>query len=55
MTRIESRPIKGMAFSYRFFVDFEGALENVDVKNAVFAIKQEALDLKILGSYIPVE
>ena len=55
MTRIESRPIKGKAFSYRFFVDFEGALENVDVKNAVFAIKQEALDLKILGSYIPVE
>lgn len=54
MTRIESRPIKGKAFSYRFFIDFEGALDDVDVKNAIFAINQEALDLKILGSYIPV-
>lgn len=55
MTRIESRPIRGKAFRYRFFVDFEGDLENVDVKSAIYAINQEADELKILGSYIAVE
>lgn len=55
MTRIESRPIRGKAFRYRFFVDFEGDLENVDVKSAIYAINQESEELKILGSYIPVE
>ena len=55
MTRIESRPIKGKAFRYRFFVDFEGDLKDVDVKSAIYAINQEADELKILGSYIPVE
>lgn len=55
MTKIESRPIRGKAFRYRFFVDFEGDLEDVDIKNAIYAIEQEALELKILGSYIPME
>ena len=54
LTRIESRPTKGKAFSYRFFVDFEGSLENTQIKNALYSIKEESLELKILGSYIPV-
>lgn len=55
LTRIESRPIKGKAFRYRFFADFEGSLEDVEVKNALFSAKEEALELKILGSYISVQ
>lgn len=55
LTRIESRPIKGKAFSYRFFADFEGCLDDVDVKNALYCINEEALELKILGSYLPVK
>lgn len=55
LTRIESRPIKGKAFTYRFFVDFEGNLEYEDVKNALYSIKEEALELKILGNYAPVQ
>jgi chorismate mutase/prephenate dehydratase len=55
LTRIESRPIKGKAFNYRFFADFEGSLENTEVKNALYSIKEEALELKILGSYVPVQ
>lgn len=54
MTRIESRPVRGKAFSYRFFVDFEGSLENTQIKNALYSIKEESLELKILGCYIPV-
>ncbi len=54
MTRIESRPIAGKAFEYRFFVDIEGSLENPAVKNALHCIELEALEMKILGSFLPV-
>lgn len=55
LTRIESRPTKGKAFNYRFFVDFEGNLEDDQIMNALYSIKEESLELKILGSYVPVE
>lgn len=54
MTKIESRPIVGKAFAYRFFVDIEGGLDTPTVKNALHCIKEEAIQMKILGSYIPV-
>lgn len=53
MTKIESRPISGKAFAYRFFVDIEGGLDTPEVKNALHCIKEEALEMKILGCYIP--
>lgn len=55
LTKIESRPIKGQAFRYRFFIDFEGSLEDVGVKNALLSLKKEALEMKVLGSYVPVQ
>lgn len=54
MTKIESRPIAGKAFAYRFFADIEGNLEEPGVKNAIHCMKEEALELKILGCYVPV-
>ncbi len=54
MTKIESRPIAGKAFTYRFFVDIEGGLDEAAVKNALHCIKEEAMEMKILGCYIPV-
>jgi len=55
MTRIESRPIAGKAFAYRFFVDIVGALDKLEVKNALQCIKEEALAMKILGCFIPAD
>lgn len=55
LTRIESRPIKGKAFRYRFFTDFEGSLNDTGVKNALYSIRKEALEMKILGSYVAVQ
>ena len=51
MTNIQSRPIKGKKWEYRFFVDFEGRLEDTGVINALRGIKEEATSLKILGTY----
>jgi chorismate mutase / prephenate dehydratase len=55
MTKIESRPIVGKAFAYRFFVDIEGGLDHPAVLNALHCIKEEAIEMKILGSYIPLQ
>ena len=51
MSRIESRPIADRNWEYHFFVDFEGNLNDSAVKNALRGIREEALNLKILGNY----
>lgn len=51
MCRIESRPIPDRNWEYHFFVDFEGNLNDSAVKNALRGIREEALNLKILGNY----
>lgn len=51
MTRIESRPIEGRSWEYRFFIDFEGNLEDAAVKNAIRGLREESRGLKILGNY----
>lgn len=51
MTKIESRPIPGKQFEYRFFVDFDGNLSEPAVQNALTGIREEASRLKVLGCY----
>lgn len=51
MTKIESRPVEGKSWEYRFFVDFEGNLADPAVKNAIRGLREEARSLKILGNY----
>ncbi len=51
MTKIESRPIPGKTWEYRFFVDFEGNLEDSAVKNALRGLEAEAIRMRVLGCY----
>ena len=51
MTKIESRPIPGRNWEYRFFIDFEGNLNDGGVKNALRGIREEANNMRILGNY----
>ena len=51
MTKIESRPIEGQNWEYRFFVDFDGNMAEPAVKNAIRGLREEAKSLKILGNY----
>lgn len=51
MTKIESRPIPGKTWEYRFFVDFEGNLKNSAVRNALRGIEAEANRMRVLGNY----
>ena len=52
MTHIESRPIPGRNWEYRFFIDFEGNLNDANVRSALRGIRQEAIRMKILGNYV---
>lgn len=51
MCKIESRPIPERNWEYRFFVDFEGNMGDSAVKNAIRGLRDEGLNLKILGNY----
>lgn len=51
MTKIESRPIKNKTWEYRFFVEFEGLLDEPAVLNALRGVLEEANSVKILGNY----
>ena len=51
MTKIESRPIAGRTWEYRFFVDFEGNLSDAGVRNALTGLAAEASVMRILGNY----
>lgn len=51
MTKIESRPIEDRNWEYRFFIDFDGNLEESGVKNALRGLREEARMMKILGNY----
>jgi chorismate mutase/prephenate dehydratase len=51
MTKVESRPLAGRNWEYRFFLDFEGNLTQSAVKNALRGLREETRNMKILGNY----
>ncbi len=51
LTRLESQPIAGHPWVYRFFLDFEGDKRNPTVKKAFEAVKEKSLFFKFLGTY----
>lgn len=51
MAKIESRPIQGKTWEYRFFIDIEGNLADGAVQNALNGLKDVTEGLKILGNY----
>lgn len=51
MTKIESRPMEGRNWEYRFFIDFEGNMADAAVKNAIRGLREECRNLRILGNY----
>lgn len=51
MFMIESRPIPGRNWEYRFFVDIEGNLSHASIQNALKGISEECRNMRILGNY----
>jgi chorismate mutase / prephenate dehydratase len=51
LTKIESRPSKKNPWEYVFFIDFEGSLDDGNVREALADIKAYTREIIILGSY----
>ncbi len=51
MSRIESRPIKGKQWEYRFFIDLDGNLKEEAMRNALRGLQEETNSLRILGNF----
>ncbi len=51
LTKLESRPSRKTAWSYSFYVDFDGHVEDAHVQQALQLLKSHALEVKLLGSY----
>lgn len=51
LTRIESRPIRGAAGEYRFYIAFDGDLADVRIQNALMSARAVCRTFRILGAY----
>jgi len=51
LTKLETRPSRKGAWSYAFFVDFEGHVDDDNIKATLKALQHLKLDVKWLGSY----
>jgi len=51
MTRLESRPSHSGIWSYRFFIDFKGHVDEAPIQQFLDDIRAHSAELKLLGSY----
>ncbi len=51
LTKIESRPLKGKAWEYVFFVEMEGHIQEPKVKQALVDLEEKSVFVRVLGSF----
>jgi len=51
LTRIESRPVLGAPWQYRFYLDLEGHLASEPVRAALEEIRPLTTEVRVLGTY----
>jgi prephenate dehydratase len=53
LIKIESRPLVGQPWEYRFYVDFLGSMKDARVQNAIANLSEMTQSCKVLGNYEP--
>lgn len=51
LLKLESRPIPGRNFEYLFYLDFDGNIDDEEVRNVFKKVKDYCISYKILGCY----
>jgi prephenate dehydratase len=51
LLKIESRPVPGRPWQYRFYLDLQTPRSNPEASAALAELEQQVVDLRILGSY----
>jgi prephenate dehydratase len=52
LMKIESRPVHGSPWQYRFYLDLQASRHNPEVAAALEELEKRVVDLRILGSYV---
>jgi prephenate dehydratase len=52
LMKIESRPVRGLPWQYRFYLDLQATTRDPEVAGALAEFEKLAVDVRILGSYI---
>jgi prephenate dehydratase len=55
MMKIESRPVHGRPWQYRFYLDLQAAASDPEFAAALGELAQQAVELKVLGAYKSAE
>ena len=51
LSKIESRPTRKLAWEYNFYLDFEGHHEDKNCREALIALEEKSIFMRVLGSY----
>ena len=51
LTTIQSFPDKTTSFNYSFYIEFEGHVDDSNVKQALDELRKKAIEIKIIGSF----
>jgi prephenate dehydratase len=52
LMKVESRPVRGLPWQYRFYLDLQASASDPEVQAALGELKKLAVDVRILGSYV---
>jgi len=52
LMKVESRPVRGLPWQYRFYLDLQASASEPEVKAALGELEKLAVDVRILGSYV---
>jgi prephenate dehydratase len=52
LMKVESRPVRGLPWQYRFYLDLQASPNDPEVKAALGELEKLAVDVRILGSYV---
>jgi prephenate dehydratase len=55
LMKIESRPVHGCPWEYRFYIDLQASASDPEAAAAIVELGNQAVNLKILGSYVAAE
>lgn len=55
LMKIESRPVHGRPWEYRFYIDLQASASDLEAAAAIAELEKYAVNLKILGSYLSAE
>lgn len=55
LMKIESRPVRGRPWQYRFYIDLQASVRDASTTSAIEQLAKLAVELKVLGSYKSAE